>query len=426
MYVLAGPSIPPISRAAIYETGNADELRRDDVSTNVRKDLSPDILASSIPVAVTSHNERLNSQLGNKGLLLRSSNHNISGIRGYSLFALPILSSELEDILRTAQGDLRSRDGRASTLLYHVNTTKWAFSVITSNTSVQYTFIESIIQRFLKLSLPTSAPNDIVSTRVGVLFNESTPIADINISPCQIEKKTPFSPLPIYDHDQNLSATKPVEILKITPAGSTCAYELLNETNVLEPFQKDNHGEDKLRVRQIEGEALAVIGRAAFAMSANLWRRRDGLPVEVKIWALKAIVQVAYWQFIAGTVLTTLELGMSGSDELSRYFFSMDGGLDTGLYVVGHLVARLVVKVVKTAIGIFTLDTWKEVFALFLMPLQEMGNDDTGWAMHGVIFAPEKSKQNSSGDTANDTLSYERRVIAQWQIWMGDYDDLDY
>ncbi len=423
--LVANPLVLHFSRATFDTVNGSHEALRDNVSLILRKDISRDILAASVPVTVTSHNERINSP---KGFLLRSSSHNISGVGGYSLFALPIISSEFTEILNTAEADLLSRDGRGSTLIYRVNTTKWSFSVVAPNTSIPYASIKTVLQRFIRLSTAVPGSDVIVTTRVGVLINEGTPVADINISPCQVLTNGSFVPFVGFEHGKNISTSKPVEVVKITPFGSTCIYELINETAALSPF-RNNSPENNLGTRQLGGEILAHVGQAAFAMTVNLWRRRDGLPVEVKIWALKAIIHIGYWQFVATALLTTLDLSVTGTEDLIRGVFDAKIGLDTGIYVIGRMMARFVVKIVQTAkdhrYGFFTLESWKQIFGVFFKPLEEMGEYDNGWAMDGVIYKPGMN-HNSSNNSIGESGDYDKNVMAVWQIWIGDSDDFDY
>ena len=415
-----------LGEAALGALSGCDEEQRDDVFALMKRDLSPDNLATSVPVAVTSNNEITSTHIKNKDLVIRSSSHKLSGIGGYTLHALPILSADLTEILKTVEADLVSRDDRGSTSIYHVNTTRWSFSVLTANNPVPYTAIKGVLHRYVKLATPSTAADTIVSTRVGVLYDGSTPIADINIFPSQRVKNGSFVPFPGFDHSPNIRAD-PNEFMKITPFGSTCAYELVNQTAALAPFRSKIHA-GKLKTRQLEGAILAHIGQTGFAMTMNLWRQEDGLPVEVKIWALQAIVCAAFWQLFTVSIFTAVELSMTGSDDLSRGFFDMNIGLDTGLYSIGHLVARLVVTLLPTVRdprGLFTLDIWREILEVFMTPLQGLRDYDDGWAMEGKIFRSRGDVFNRS-DAIVGTADRDREYLAAWQIYFGDIDDFPY
>ena len=407
--------------SSLVNTGSSPSLSSSTEGATAvsRRDLLLDDLASSVPIPSIGNNTK-------PGLLLRSSTHSVNGIGGYPLFALPILSSELGEILSKAQVDLQTRDNDVFVSSYHVNTAKWSFMVLVANTTLHRASIQAVIKRFLKLSLTTVSPQDIVSTRVGVIYDSSTPIADILIMPFQIANGA--SRIPFFSSGNHSFVTsQPTEIVRVTPFGSNCAYEILNETTALAPYL--NHRlptEQNITARSIETVIIRKIGETAYDMSIRLWQRENGLPVEVKIWVIKAIVFIAYWQIIFGALLEMLDI----TDPLGFYGGELSSderqGLDTGFYVVGRLMVRFVAQVTKV-VGqtIFSRNIWEQILATLLNPLRGMSpSSDNAWAMEGEIYGPS----NSTGPvyhSEDNEESRRRDPVAKWQVWIGDYDDFD-
>ena len=384
------------------------------------RNLLPDTVASSVPVSAFHKNHKAGSQLDNRGLVLRSSSHNVSGIGGYPLFALPIMSSDLVEILNKAQADLQSRNGNMFASSYHVNTTKWSFLVVIANTTLRYGSIQSVISRFLKLSTATAASHDIVSTRVGVIFNGSVPIADITIVPCRTVKNSSYIPFSNFGN-HSFSMSQPTEIVKVTPFGSSCVYKVVDESSALAPFRISN-AEKNLTARSIESEILVRVGESIYAMSVHLWQNEDGLPVEVKIWALKALIFLAYWQILIAACASIFGVRLM-ADIFSDGLFDAEWGLDTGFYSVGHLMGRLVIRTVQ-AVGYtpnLSLQTWEQILATLLKPLQTMDDYYDAWAMEGEIYGPGNAAGHGNSTESDEERT--REVVARWQMWMGDWDD---
>ena len=192
-------------------TGNTISLNkpstRDTMIIDAR-DLSPDILATSLPVASIHNPDKKGQSLNDNGLLVRSSPSNASGIGGYPIYALPIISSDLADILSKTQADLQTRNGDLSTSFYLVNTTDWSFMVVIDNTTLPFAVIQKAVTHFVKLTSTTAGPQDIVSTRVGVLLNDNTPIADIFIVPRRPVSNSSDTPFTDFGN-QSLSTSYP-------------------------------------------------------------------------------------------------------------------------------------------------------------------------------------------------------------------------
>ena len=216
--------------------------------------------------------------------------------------------------------------------------------------------------------------------------------------------------------------------MKVTPFGSSCLYEIVNETTALAPFL-GHHSmtEQNLSARSIETEILVRVGETVYAMSMDLWRREDGLPVQVKAWAAKAIVLIAYSQILIGAFKEVFDIEYLPHLYSGGYF---DEGreLDTGFYVVGRLMARFVIRIVwehAPANDPLTLmlNICVQIVAMLLKSLQEMGAEDNTWAMEGKVYGPG----NATGgvNSKEDEEKRGKEVVAKWQIWMGNYGGYD-
>ena len=391
----------------------------EDTAVVSAKNLSPEVLATPMPVSALLGKGNAESQLKRKQLFLRSSLHNISGIGGYPLYALPIFSTDLVGVLSKTEADLQTRTSQTFASSYQYSTNKWSFSVILANTTLPYTSIQAVVKRFLKLSSTIRTPESIVSTRVGVIFKGNIAIADIVIVPRQIISNSSFVPFSNFGQHKNFSESQPIEIAKITPFGSSCAYQIVNETAALAPFQGYNSIYiQNLTTRSLETEILVRVGQTAFDMTLYLWQREDGLPIEVKVWILKSLLYVASLQISAAALLSLLEFEPFG-DLFGDGSFDADTGLDTGFFVLGRLVGRFVVRLIATAIHIMSLSIWKEILAALLRPLQAMSAQASAWAMEGEIYGP---------DVLNDSYVVESEgrkggVVARWQMWVGDNEE---
>ena len=398
------------------------------------RDLSPDVLATSVPVSGLSGKVNASLPKNEKTLLLRSSPHNISAIGGYTLFAVPIFFSDLMELLNGTQTDLRTRVSDESASSYQYNTTKWSFSVIVANTTLQYASFQAVVTRFIKLASKKATPDEIVSTRVGVLFNGSTPVAEINIMPCLIARNSSYVPFTGFGHNMNLSASQPTEIVKVTPFGSSCAYQFVNESTVLAPFQRyDLANTQNLTTRSLEAEMLVRIGQTAFDMSMRLYLRDDGLPVQVRVWVLKSLYHVALSEVGAMALLDILHrplvliFGNFYTDIYRDPHFNDGVGLDTGFYVLGQLMARLIIRITQKATSavskILSLNIWRTVLETLLMPLQAMSADADAWAMEGEIYGLTNEADESDG--MGGDKDGKKSVVARWQVWVGDYEERD-
>ena len=426
-FVHAHPSQP------VTSTGNTVASKKpstEDTITIDERDLSPDILATSVPVSSIYHPANKDQSLKHNGLLLRSSTSNVSGIGGYPIFALPIMSSDLAEILSKTQADLQTRKSDLSTSSYSINTTDWSFLVLMDNTTLPFAAIRSVVMRFLKLSPTTKEPQDIVSTRVGVILNDSTPIADIVILPYRPVGNTSDIPFTNFGN-HSLSTSHPNEVFQITPYGSTCTHQVVNETTALalysdhDPTTKQNN----LRTRDIQGEIVAPLGQTIYQIGYRLWRDPVyGIPVLVKAWALHAIIlvalQLATFELFkelrdpippseVGTMPSPFKLG--GLNQTST--------LDTGYYPVGRLMARFVIQNMENFRPVEPLGMMLKVNFEFLKAMaqrvKDMNPQDDVFAIEGEVYKPNDT--DSENSTKEEGV---RQTVAKWQLSVRDLGEL--
>ena len=413
--------------------GNTVSLKKpstEDIITIDERDLSPDILATSVPVSSIHNPDKKGQNLKHNSLLLRSSPSNVSGIEGYPIFALPIMSSDLAEILSKTQADLQTRNGDLSTSFYRVNTTDWSFLVLMDNTTLPFAAIRSVVTRFLKLASTTAGPQDIVSTRVGVIFNDSTPVADIIIMPCRPVSNISDIPFTNFGN-HGLPASHPNEVFQVTHYGSTCAYQVVNETTALalyldhDPTTKQNN----LRTRDIQGELVAPLGQTIYQIGYRLWRDPVyGIPVLVKAWALRGIILVAMQ-------LATFELFKELRDPIppsevgtTPSPFKLGGlnqtsTLDTRYYPVGRLMARFVIQTMDNfrpvePLGVL-LKTNFEILKAIAKPVEDMNPQDDVFAMEGEVYGPNNTDPENS--TKEEGV---RQIVAKWQLSVRDLGEL--
>ena len=247
-------------------------------------------------------------------------------------------------------------------------------------------------------------------------MNGSTPVADITILPCQVINNSSYKPFSNLGHHNNLSHSQPIEVVKVTPFGSTCAYESVNETTALAPFRDHESRHDQnLTTRSIESEILAHIGQTVFYLYQTLWYGEDGFPVQANVWAEKAVFYLALSELVIAGILADWEGPLH--EEFRDRWFNRGEGFDSGFYVLGHLLVRIVIQIVQAGRIVFSPSTWMEILAVLLTPLQEMGAYDNVWARYGEIYGP--GNETESGGDAE-----ERVAVARWQIWIGTNDEL--
>ena len=404
--------------------------RTEDVIHISERVLSPSVLASSMPMSRFRGHKRRDPS--HNGLLLRSSSYNLTGVGGYPIFALPIVSSDLADILGQTQADLQTRNGEMITASYYVNTTKWSFSVTMANTTLPYATVEAVVARFLKLSSTVAGPQDIVSTRVAVIFNESTPIADIVIMPYYPVSNSSDKPFSNFGNG-GLSTSRPNEIFKITPFGSSCAYQVINETAALAPYLHEIH-QGSLRIRSNWAGVLIPLAQATFYTTIRIWRDPIyGIPVEVNIWTIQSVCIVAF--YFSMKLLWRISLDakplmetMSMLDPFDSEIFK-NLTLDTGYYQVGRLVGRVVIQATENVASgrfgdpqITALKLYVALIKAILMPLKVSSPQHLGWGMEGEVYGT--SNATSLGNTTVELDEGGREVVARWQISMRDRDEL--
>lgn len=426
----------PLQNAS--STGNtvsSESPSKDDTTVIYGRDLSPDILAASVPYSSVHKPDQKGQVPERKGLVLRSSPVNVTGIGGYPLFALPIMSSDLAEIFTKTQADLDSRDGNSPTSFYNVNTTDWSFSVITSNSSLHFAAIRAVLTHFRNLASTTADPQEIVRTRVGVLMNGSTPVADIVILPSRPVSNT--SDIPFTNFGNHGSSTlHPNEVFHVTPYGSTCANQVVNETTALAPYlhhdptgKQNNH----FRTRDLQGEIVAPLGQPIYRIGYRLWRDPVyGIPVLVKAWVLRGIILVAL-QLVTIQLHKTFmdpvppsEVGtMPSPIRLGGRNQTTNATLDTGYYPVGRLMARFVIQCMDDFQPFEPLGAMLKLSYIIIKalarPIEDMNAQDDTYAIEGEVYEPPSNKTGPENTTKEGDRN---QVVAKWQLSVRDVAEL--
>ena len=395
------------------------ELKSDDTVLLSARDISPDTLATATPVSLFSYETSAQLHPENKGLRLRSSSRNVSGIAGFILPSLPIVISELTDLLSNTRTDLQNYVTNSKTPFYQFNTTKWSFSVITANLPIRYTYIQAVVLRFVKLLPKSSSPSDITSTRVGVILNGSVLVADIIIMPLPDASNHNHVPFSSFGEHDRITSTQPIEISTVTPSGSSCSYQIVNETAALLPFSTPRNAGSRLQPRSIETEILARVGRTAFAMSFRFLRDPNGLPIEVRVSAAVAMVSIGLWRISRHWMegdFDFLDAPDSNVDTRMAKSESRLAKLDTEFFEISRLNARLVMQMIRRDDQrdpmALALNTWKALLMLLADPLVEMNSMSRAWAMEGNIYGPANGDQDDGRNSSQVRLG-------QWELFFG-------
>ena len=129
------------------------------------------------------------------------------------------------------------------------------------------------------------------------MLNGSIPIADVMIMPRPNSTNNSYVPFSSFGVHGNISSdSEPKEIATVTPFGSSCSYQVVNESAALAPSLNPMNQQSMLKPRFLEPAALVHVVQTVFAFSIRLWRREDGIPAETKVWAARAaVVIVGIW-----------------------------------------------------------------------------------------------------------------------------------
>ena len=371
--------------------------------------------------------------------MLRSSSRDITGYGGLKLYGLPVFSNDLSSLLTDTQADVDSRDINASTNLYQYNSTKWTFFVIAPRATIPYASIRAIVTR-LRIFVSSTPGKELTTTRVGVLLNGSNIVADVGIIPrsaAATKSSGPFTTAGEHEVVVKNTSTDPIEIVKFTPYDSICAYESINERSALSVFSDapspTSHPNPR-SARSIESQILARVAQTAYAISLRISRGAyDGHPVQIELWMVEVILAIAMIQLVFGMLVWSLAHDAIGDPELESALSDFCGiNLDTGFYVLGKMVMRLIITITKRdssgRVILLKRSTWRDLIQRLLAPLQgtSTGSRDKGWAMEGEVFGPEE------GDMSQSTSMYETDAawnnmtqveIGRWQLMVGDVDE---
>ena len=337
-------------------------------------------------------------------LHLRSSTHNITAVNGYTLYASPILSTQLFAILFASYQDLTANhDQTDETGFYQLNYTTWCFEVAIANGTLRYGSILSIVNRFLQLT-PSQHENNITWTRVGCLYNGDNPIADVAIVPLNTELESINTEL--SNADTSLIPTTPVQIMTVSPFGIINSTEIVN-SNALDFYRE--YSVDALPKRQassLEREIILKVLNTGLYITLHILREPDGIAARALALFFTVTIFLAICKLALGS-LAEFAFGSWGSNALGKLY-----GLDSGSYYLGQLSARFIMK--STArdstgkIVAFSPTTWEALAKAILVPLQSVSKTEEVYAMGGNISGP---------DPVNGTDKLV--ILGEWQMKVG-------
>ena len=312
-------------------------------------------------------------------LRLRSSLDHITGIDNITIYAFLINKDELLSLLEGSGADLRSQTLNAFTSHYQHNTAKWSFSVVAPNDSVRYTAIEAVVTRYLTLAHATSetTSSNTLWARAGALFGTNTPIASIFITPLATTASTNDSSCLAIDTttNQNSSNSGSTEVYNVTPDGSTCSYETIDQSLALSPFSNTGHP----KRFSFEAQVFAHAAQTIYSISVRLWRDPDGIPMRMNKIAAVGVLGLA----LNSLFPDLLERNYT----METRFFSQ---VDSGVHDLGYMKVRFVMKIAPPQARGHLLQlppaAWRDLIALIRDPLKAVEDHYYAWAIEGDIF----------------------------------------
>ena len=424
--------------APIIQKSQMLELDSEDTFLLSARDISPDVVATGVPSPLFFHRPggpRRHPE--NKVLHLRSSLRNVSGLDGFTLQSLPILISELADLLSQTRADLQNHDADSKTPSYQFKL-KWSFSVITANQPVQYAYLQAVIFHFVNLLSPSYSPDEITYTRVGVIFNGTIPVANIIIMPlpnaATTNKHVPFSTFGEQSSSDNngIPPNQPTEVLSVTPSGSTCIYRTVNESAALSPFSTTpwahQSSSTNLQPRSLETEILTHLSQTAFALSFRLLRDDNGLPTETAAWAIKAIIFIATWQIYTLLNKTATEARLARQKYQQQEQAKKLIRLDTQMFEIAQMNVRLVAEITRKdfngSVEGLALRDWYAISMMMAGPVGMEALRDA-WAMEGEIYGPADGEgrgdlgDGGTGRNGSSGGNNSQVPLGRWELYVG-------
>lgn len=319
---------------------------------------------------------------------------------GHTLYASPIISTQLLALLFATYQDLNTRNQTEEISFYQHHYTTWSYEVAVANGTLRYGSILSVVNRYLKLT-PGQDDHSITWTRVGCLFNGGKPVADIALVPL------------IEDHDSvaaksggtNVPAipTTPVKVMTVSPIGITNTTEIISP-NALDICKDSSMSTlPKRQASSLERKVILKVFNTGLRVTARMHREPDGVLARVlPVFFVVAII-LALSKFALGMIAELL-IGSYAANAAGKFY-----GIDSGSYHLGQLSVRFVMKStardrVGNLVG-FDATFWESLAETMLVPLKIADTTKEVYAVGGTLSGP---------DTVNGTDKMVK--IGEWKM----------
>ena len=364
---------------------------------------------------LSSRHERRDTSLN-----LKTSIQNITGVHGFPIFAVPILASQLRNILDGAEQDVSSHDNseKATSYFYYDQSHGWTFAVALLNHTLQYSNLLHVVQRFLEL-VPTEPAERYTMTRVGVLTLDQNPVGDIAFFPTKITPNKTLDNLPV-PVDKNIS--QPINVTTITRNGPTPGAAI-DESRALATVQKlFNPDLPKRDDLPIDNHILIAVADTACNMALRIWRnpnRMFSITVvsAALLYSALMLAVTRFWFGVINTGFYNMDIGTGrlvdvrvAADDLAAthsdtsslinvtwlsmlYLSGMPTSIDSSSYRLGSAFARFAMWV--TAVdqeGRFVVlkpEMWIRFTNTLLDGLKRQGLYSFSYALYGSFFGPD-------------------------------------
>ena len=332
LHALSQPAISAAASRGDFD-GPWDDSGANDVTLDSLSETPTDSNSTS-PASVTSHFH--NWQEHGAQLSIRSGARQIKSVDNSTLYAVPILTSQLVATLKAAQADLQKAVNN-KTQHYSYNHSDWSLNIVVLNGTLRYSVILAVVVRFLTQA-PNPAETNITWARVGVVERGQEPIADVVFLPSGRAAEY------LSQEDTVLNTTAPespdgkIPVLDVSPSGASESLQIIDE-HALDFFNPSNspaNSPKKRSLSDIETEFLVNEGMMAFKLTARM--RPD-------FWNGR-LIRAAQANTMASTVKLAIDqLGLlyvedtDTTQRIDKWIF------DSGPYRVGQLCARFVMHV---------------------------------------------------------------------------------
>lgn len=358
---------------------------------------------AAIKPNVDSKSSSSPNEVHDRNLRLQSSSSNITAVNGYTLYASLILSTELLALLLATHNNLNTYRGRNDMINYYqLNYTNWSFEVIVANGTLHYASISSIVTRFLQLMPDQPVNNNVTWTRVGCLYQDDTPIADVAIVPLSTNQESIFANLSSMEPPSSTPLT--MQIMTISPAS------VINSTELISPHSLDIYSTSQLatlpkrQASALEREVILEVYNTALYVTLHVLRHPDGWISRTVVVFFIVVIHIAICKYSLGLLAESV-FGHWGGNHLGEMY-----GFDSGIWRLGQLSARFMMKATAQDRegGLFPFDTTQleAIATTLLKPLELAGKGEEVYAVGGEVRGPGPAN-NMTGEIVK---------LGEWQL----------